>query len=237
MKSDTIADLVVRRTGAETPGGLDVILLHGFGAPGDDLVPLGKEIDAPPGTRFFFPEAPMLLPPELGGGVGRAWWMIDVARIQMAMMMGKLEDMTNQEPDGLAGARARIEALVVELVEHHGVQRERLILGGFSQGAMLACDVALRSEEPLAGLVLMSGTLLAAERWQSLMPKRQGLEVVQSHGRSDALLPFSIADQLRDAMTKNGLLVDFVPFHGGHGIAPQVIERVSALLARVSPMA
>ena len=48
-----------------------VVLVHGFGAPGDDLVPLADEISAPAGTRFVFPAAPLSLGPD-----SRAWWMI-----------------------------------------------------------------------------------------------------------------------------------------------------------------
>src|SRR4051794_25872262 len=52
-------------------GGTAVVLLHGWGAPGDDLLPLADEIGGPR-TRFFAPAAPL---PEVGGG--RAWWHLD----------------------------------------------------------------------------------------------------------------------------------------------------------------
>src|SRR4029079_9918328 len=52
-------------------GGTAVIVLHGWGAPGDDLVPIAEALKRP-GTRFFVPAAPL---PEMGGG--RAWWHLD----------------------------------------------------------------------------------------------------------------------------------------------------------------
>lgn len=237
MKTTKIAGLTVRQTGG-TDGdgggdGLTVVLLHGFGAPGDDLVPLADAIAAPAGTRFLFPEAPMLLPAELGGGGGRAWWMIDMMRLQMAMMMGQLRDLTQEVPEGLEPARERIIRLLDALVRDHRVDRERLVLGGFSQGAMLACDVALRTDDPLAALVLMSGTYLAESEWQPLMEKRKGLPVLQSHGTGDPLLPFEIAERLRDALTAAGLDVEFIRFGGGHGIAPDVLAHLGALLGRL----
>lgn len=234
MKTTKIAGLTVRLTGG-TDGdgagdGLTVVLMHGFGAPGDDLVPLADQIAAPAGTRFVFPEAPMLLPAELGGGVGRAWWMIDMMRLQMAMMMGELRDLTREVPEGLEPARERIIRLLDALVKDHGVARDRLVLGGFSQGAMLACDVALRTDDPLAALVLMSGTYLAEDEWQPLMEKRKGLPVLQSHGTGDPILPFEIAERLRDALTEAGLELEFIRFGGGHGIAPDVLARLGELL-------
>ncbi len=236
MKVARVGGLTVRFVGgADGEGGPatnapTVVLLHGFGAPGDDLVPLADELDAPAGTRFLFPQAPTLLPPELGGGEGRAWWMIDVMRLSMALMLGNARDLTREVPEGLAAARSEVEGMLDALVREHGVERERLVLGGFSQGAMLACDVALRTHEPLAGLVLMSGTFLAEDEWRPLMPARAGLAVLQSHGTSDPLLPFEVATRLRDALTEAGLAVDFVSFAGGHGIAPSVMERLGELL-------
>ena len=52
-------------------GGSAVVVLHGWGAPGDDLVPLAEALNRP-GVRFFVPAAPL---PEMGGG--RAWWHLD----------------------------------------------------------------------------------------------------------------------------------------------------------------
>src|SRR3954449_7476238 len=68
---------------------LTVVLMHGYGAPGDDLVSLGNALDAGRGTTFLFPEGPMLLGSaalmDLMGDA-RAWWQIDVGRFQRAMM-------------------------------------------------------------------------------------------------------------------------------------------------------
>jgi phospholipase/carboxylesterase len=114
-----------------------------------------------------------------------------------------------------------------------GASGERMVLGGFSQGAMLALDVALRSDRPLAGLVLMSGTLLSKNEWSTLMPARRGLPVLQSHGRQDPLLPFSIAEELRDLMVKAELDVRFVPFNGEHGISDGVVQELDGFLWRV----
>jgi phospholipase/carboxylesterase len=203
-----------------------VILLHGFGAPGDDLVSLARVIDGKPGTRFVFPEAPL----DLGGG-GRAWWNIDMMRLQMSMMSGTPRD-TSEVPEGLDTARAAVTALVRDVGKELGAPAEGagVVLGGFSQGAMLALDVALRSDLALSGLVLLSGTIVAENEWLPLLPKRKTTPVLQSHGDGDPLLPFNTAERLRDELRKAGLAVTWVPFHGGHGIAPEVLDTLGTFL-------
>jgi phospholipase/carboxylesterase len=223
-----LGGLKVRIIGGDDRQGAAVVLMHGFGAPGTDLLPFASEIEAPAGTRFVFPEAPLQLPAELGAG--RAWWHIDMMQLQLALMTGQVRELRRSIPEGLAEASAKVTAMLGALVADFGV--ERLVLGGFSQGAMLACDVALRSSEPLAGLVMMSGSYLAEDEWAPLMPKRKDLPVLMSHGRDDPLLPFSLAEALRDALVAAGLDVSWVPFDGGHGVAPRVVGELSAFVQR-----
>src|SRR5688500_5394509 len=89
---------------------LIVVLLHGFGAPGDDLVSLAHGIAAPPGTRFVFPEAPISF--YAGFGESRAWWMIDLERIQRMLMLGQLEELKREEPSGGDRVRAQLDGLL-----------------------------------------------------------------------------------------------------------------------------
>ncbi len=233
MKLDQLGGLKARLTGG-TDGrgggtGPVVILLHGWGAPGDDLVPLGSEIDAPTGTRFVFPEAPLSL--QMGFGESRGWWMLDLEQRQREIAAGRARDLSRRIPEGLAEARARVMALLDE--SEHCLGAQQIVLGGFSQGAMLACDVALHSGKPLAGLVMLSGTLLAADEWTPLMAKRKGLRVFQSHGSMDPLLQFSMAEQLRDLMTQSGLSVEWVGFRGGHELPGIVLDKLGGFLRTV----
>ena len=199
-----------------------VVLLHGFGAPGDDLVSLARAIDAPAGTRFVFPEAPI----DLGGG--RAWWLIDIAKLERMMARGEARDMAAETPNGLAPARAKALAMVDEVCRE--LAPSQLFLGGFSQGAMLACDVALHTDRKLDGLVMLSGTLISEKEWQPLMPKRKGLRVFMSHGSDDPILPKSAAERLKDALLAVGMTVQWIPFEGGHEIPPVVLDGLGAFL-------
>ncbi len=233
MKVEQLGGLKVRLTGGtDGRGGGDgpvVVLLHGWGAPGDDLVPLGQEIAAPRGTRFVFPEAPLSL--QMGFGDSRAWWMLDLEQRQREIAAGHARDLSRKVPEGLAEARTKVIALLDELERRLGAKP--IVLGGFSQGAMLACDVALHTGKPLAGLVMLSGTLLAADEWTPLMPKRKGLKVFQSHGSMDQLLPSFMAESLRDLLTQAGLSVEWVGFRGGHEIPGVVLEKLGGFLRAV----
>lgn len=216
---------------AEPP--LTIVLLHGYGAPGDDLVGLAQELGAPPGSRIVFPEAPLALEGVLGGG--RAWWPIDMARIQVALLTGQIDGFLNEVPDGLTESRRAVVELLDVLERDLGAAPERTVLGGFSQGAMLSLDVALRTERTLAGLVLLSGSLICASEWRPLMPKRRGMNVLQSHGSSDPILLFPIAEALRDLLREAGLEVDWVPFKGGHTIGLEVMDRLARFLTKITP--
>lgn len=237
MREISIGKLRARITGGDdregSGSGPVVVLLHGYGAPGDDLVPLWRVIDVPQGTRFVFPEAPIRLADTALGaayGEGRAWWPIDMAALQMSMMRGEVRDLTRDVPQGSDVAREALVGFVEGIPAALGCSPDRIALGGFSQGAMLATDVTLRTELPIAALVVMSGTLLADNEWTPLMPRRKGLRVLQSHGKEDPILPFAIAEQLRDRMTTAGLDVRFIPFRGGHAIPPDVLQGVGTVL-------
>jgi phospholipase/carboxylesterase len=231
-RSVTIGGLRVRILDGDDGGPL-VVLLHGFGAPGDDLVALAPILDAPPGTRFAFPEAPLELGPPLGLGDSRAWWLIDMAELEESLASGEPRDLSERVPDGMVEARAKVIDMLDGLQKELGVQGERTVLGGFSQGAMLSCDVALHSDGALAGLVLMSGNLLCRSEWVPRMPARKDVPVFQSHGGDDPLLSFAGATRLRDELTAAGLSVQWVQFRGGHEIPPQVVDGVSEFLRSV----
>ena len=235
MRESLLRGLKVRLAGgSDGHGGGDgplVMLLHGFGAPGDDLVPLADVIRVPTGTRWLFPEAPLSL--NMGFGDSRAWWIIDFARIQEDRAAGRIRDLSVEIPQGLALARERFLAFLKELPRQLSIDYKKTVIGGFSQGAMLTCDAVLQTDYPFAGLVQLSGNLLAKEVWTPLMPTRKGLPVFQSHGIQDDILPHIGAERLRDALTHSGLVVEWHTFRGGHEIPDPVLRRLSTFITKV----
>lgn len=236
MKRERWAGLSVCVTGgSDREGGGDgpvVVLLHGYGASGEDLVPLWRLLRVPRETRFVFPEAPLTL--EAFGSDARAWWQLDLEAMQRRVS-GQADDpdaRARTEPRGLAEARAAVVALLTEVRTRLNVADERVLLGGFSQGAMLSCDVVLREQRAFAGLALLSGTLIAEAVWTPLLAARSRLPVFQSHGRQDPLLPYAAAERLCGLWRDAGAGVDFVPFNGGHEIPQPVLDSLSAFIAK-----
>jgi phospholipase/carboxylesterase len=219
---------------AHLTGGLDrsgsgagpvLVLMHGYGAPGSDLVPLWRQLRVPRELRFVFPEAPISLDPSDSSSYApRAWWHIDIARLQLALQTGRAQELVNETPAGMAEARERVHSMLDAIERDLGVPRERLVLGGFSQGAMLAADTVLQSERSFAGLVILSGALVSASSWRPRMALRSGMRVLQSHGRADPILPFAVAEMLQNELGQAGLRVTWLPFNGGHAIPDAVLE-------------
>jgi phospholipase/carboxylesterase len=235
MREEQIGGLWTRVTGG-TDGkggghGPLVLLLHGFGAPGDDLLSLADELDMPTGTRFVIPEGPLTL--SFGPSDARAWWLIDMARIAADRAAGRIRDLSNEIPRGLAPARETMLAFLKEVERTFGADPRKTVLGGFSQGAMLSCDVMLQSDHPYAGLVQLSGNLLAQQIWGPLIPKRKGMPVFQSHGMQDEILPYAGAERLRDTLSQSGLAVEWHRFRGGHEIPEPVLQRLGVFLTKV----
>ncbi len=243
VRRERVGELdVVITGGTDGVGGGDgplVVLLHGFGAPGTDLVGLAPMLKIPPQMRFAFPAAPLSLAgPDLGFGAmgmmdARAWWLIDIERLQGQLMTGQFERLATEVPDGLMAARSKIETTLDELERGLRVPPGQTVLGGFSQGAMLSTDVMLRGRRKLAGVVIWSGTVIAEGEWRPLLSSSQGLPILQSHGVMDPILPFESAERLRSHLDGAGAKLDFVAFRGGHEIPDLVLSKTSAFLQRV----
>ena len=206
-----------------------VILLHGFGAPGDDLVSLWRMLRVPEDVRFVFPVAPLRM--DEGLPDGRAWWMLDLDLIARQAAEGRGRDI-DAVPDGLTAARERVLAMLDDLDRYEGLSRNRVFLGGFSQGAMLACDTVLRTPRPFAGLLILSGSIIARSEWEARWPARKGLPVFQSHGTDDPLLPHDTAAKLKDILIRHGLAVTWSEFRGGHEIPLSVMDQLGVFVSQ-----
>lgn len=199
-----------------------MVLLHGFGASGDDLVDLARSLRGTGDMRFLLPEAPI----ELRGG-GRAWWRLDRRKLVRARVTGRPRDLSQSRPEGLARARGAVLEMLEAAEDRLGVPTSRMVLGGFSQGAMLALDVALHAPQPPAGVAVLSGAPLAMSEWEPRLAHLRGVPVLMSHGRDDRLLSFQAAKRLAGQLEEAGARVTFMPFAGGHTIPSPVRGRLA----------
>ena len=235
MRLGEVGGLKVRLTGGtDGQGGGNgplVIMLHGYGAPGDDLLPLADVVSGPAGTRWIFPEGFLRL--EIGYGDSRAWWLIDMARLEADRRAGRVRDLSSEVPTGLLQARQALETFLTALPHTLPVDPRNTIIGGFSQGAMLTCDLVMRTAFPFAGLIQLSGSLLAKQDWRPSVGKRAGLPVFQSHGTQDPILPYVMAERLRDELMAEGLTVNWNKFQGGHEIPEPILARLNGFVTKV----
>lgn len=206
-------------------GGPVIVMFHGYGADANDLAPLADVVEALPGSTWLFPNAPHEVPigPHM---TGRAWFPIDMEALQLAMMTGSHRDMSALCPPELVIAQRMALAMLAEF----GAPLERVVLSGFSQGAMLATALTLHADRNPLGLAILSGTMLDRDTWQRLAPARAGLHFFQSHGTHDPLLDFRAAERLHALLSGAGLHGEFVPFRGQHEIPMQVLHGLSAYL-------
>jgi phospholipase/carboxylesterase len=189
-------------------GGTAVVLLHGYGAAGDDLVMLAREL-AQPRTRYVVPAGPL----GLEGG-GRAWWPLKQRPSYDEQQSLRVDD------EALRAARKAVLGLLTTLRERHAPSS--LFLAGFSQGAMLALDVAARPEAAVDRVAVLSGALPAPTVRALAKARRKRPRVFVSHGRADRVLRFQGAEHLVERLEAAHFPVTFQPFDGGHEINPLV---------------
>lgn len=216
--------------------GPSVVLCHGYGATGTDLVGLHTVVPAGEAVRWFFPEAPM----DLSGMFGqpaRAWWPIDMMKIQRAMMRGERVMNPDEVPDGFVDARDALAQCLDALASAHGLDPARTVIGGFSQGSMLAQAHYFLAEARYAGLAVLSGAPVALPLWRDgLAQHGPTARVFQSHGQSDPILPFRAATELGATFDAAGVAREWVPFRGQHEIPPVVVSGLGAwLTSRLQP--
>lgn len=203
-----------------------VVLMHGFGAPGTDLVGLWRVLDVPHEVRFAFPEAPHEIPGLPGA---RAWWMLDLGRAEQALAEGP-RSYAAEVPPGMQDATDAVVEMLAALQTSLEVPDAALLIGGFSQGSMAACNAAFTRGIAPAALVILSGTPVNLTAWEAGMQDGAKPRVFQSHGRQDPLLSFDAALQLRDTMLQRGLQVRWSPFRGGHEIPQSVLDDLSGFV-------
>ncbi len=214
------------------PPNFAIVLSHGFGAPGDDLVSLSDELDLPKDTWLIFPEGPLDLGERMGPTCAgkRGWWPTDSIQLQLAMLTGQAQLAARAAGQLRETARATFNAFLDALQAELGVGTDRIVLGGFSQGAVLSLDYLLNDDRPWAGLLFLSGTLVDLAELRMRAPQRAGIHALISHGKQDPILPFMLARQLHDEVLRAQWNSTFVPYEGSHGIPPDVLRAIGDLV-------
>ncbi len=197
-------------------GGKALVLLHGFRMrpDADSLLRSARKVAATLRMRVFLPGA------IEAAGKGRAWWGAD-GRYWPRHAGGDEQgaDLVTDPP--LAAARSAVQAVLRDVRGRY--QPQALLLAGYSQGAMLALDVALARQPPVDAVAALSGTMLAASLPGLRAPAAARTPVFLAHGRSDKTVPFAAGALAKTLLEQHGHPVTFRPFQGPHRLPPREI--------------
>jgi phospholipase/carboxylesterase len=196
-----------------------LVLLHGLGADGNDLIGLAPYFaEMVPQITVAAPDGPE--PCDMSP-FGRQWFSLQ----------------SREADDMLAGAvraRADVDAFIDEQLDLLGLDDDRLILGGFSQGAMTALHTGLRRARPPRCILSYSGLLVAGDQLAGEITSRPPVLIV--HGEDDDVVPVSCAHDAETALGAAGVAVEAHVLPGlGHGIDQRVLALTGKFLARVWP--
>ena len=196
-----------------------VLLLHGYGADGEDLIGLAPALQQVlPRAAFTAPNAPF---PCEGSPFGYQWF-------------GIWDRSPEERLAGLRLASALIEPYVDAELARFGVAPQNLVVVGFSQGTMTALHAGLRRETAPAGIIGFSGRLLGAELLGQELRCRPPILLV--HGDMDEVVPVESLQDAVAGLRAAGLDVQSHVCHGlGHGIDEEGLLLAAQFLRRLFP--
>ncbi len=191
-----------------------VVMIHGRGADMNDLADLAPVLDAAGGCRFVFPNAPKPFEPYPGTAMGWTWF-----------------EGWPPNHESLVESRAEMLRFLDEITQKYPTPEGKLVVGGFSQGALMALDAGLRTTQKLAGIVVMSGGLY--ERDLPDLRAHAGLPVLIAHGSADDVVPVTYARRARRVLEDAGLDIEYGEYPMSHQVATEEAAEVRSFLGKV----
>lgn len=194
-----------------------VVLLHGYGSDGADLISLGQYwsplmLD----TAFVAPNAPTAcaINPQ-----GYEWFELKTDRI-----ISRVE--------GAPPAREVIVNFLIDLWAQSGLKPADTILAGFSQGAMMALYSGLSLDEELAGIIAFSGALIPPPGLEEGKTPKPPILVL--HGDQDSVVDPGLSRAAVETLTRLGFDVGYHRSpQTGHGISQDMLDAATGfILAR-----
>jgi phospholipase/carboxylesterase len=162
-----------------------------------------------------------------------------MAKLMMMSATNSFDEMRDTIPTELDEARTRVQDCIEEARKTIATEFKRdstipVVIGGFSQGAMLATDTVLRGTlTHVAGLIAYSGALICESQWRKSSNAVRNLPLVQSHGRLDNILPFATGQWLYETLSDLGLDGKLLEFDGPHTIPSEAILQTAKMLHTV----
>jgi len=195
-----------------------VIWLHGLGADGHDFEPIVPELgfSKDERIRFVFPNAPMRPVTINYGKVMRAWYDITALGNARAFERSHLDESKEQVEAWIAHERGL------------GVEPDRIVLAGFSQGGAIALYAGLQQEEALAGIMALSSYHPTPELIAGAPVK--GVPVFIGHGTEDDIVPVALAEKSAEALRENGFDPEWHTYPIFHGVSADEVRDIALWL-------
>ena len=191
-----------------------VILLHGWGANGKDLLPLAESLRLPQ-LRFLALEGKVDVP--MTGGKGKGWFMFPP---------------TKSAPNEITDSREQIVGAIDKLIEE-GLPEEKIVLMGFSQGGSMALNTLVKSRRKLGGIVVMSGFFMDQESLKQNNSFPFETPIFAGHGTYDNLVPFHLAKESILTLNDAGFSVEWYEYPCEHRIVVEELQDIRLFLGRV----
>lgn len=191
-----------------------VVLAHGYGSNGQDLIGLAPELARRlPGALFVSPDAPEPVP---GYPAGRQWFPI--SRLDPLLMA-----------QGVRQAAGWLDRFIDAELAAAALPASACALVGFSQGTMMSLHVGLRRREPLAAVVGFSGLLAGPERVAAEVVTRP--PVLLAHGDRDDVVPVHALAAAREGLAAAGVGCRWLITPGmAHSISPEGLDAAGRFL-------
>ncbi|PVU93852.1 hypothetical protein BB561_002983 [Smittium simulii] len=203
-----------------------VVFLHGLGDSGHGWAPIADSLEKHlPHVKFIFPHAPVQ-PVTLNYGMEMNSWY-DIY---------SLKDRTKQDEKGVLESVDKIKKLLNEEISS-GISSDRIVLGGFSQGAAISYTTGLSFESKLAGIVALSGYIPIDKKTMELATEiNKSTKIFIGHGTSDTVVDYELGVESAEELKKMSYNVEFNSYEGlDHSSCLQELSDLTRFLTSVIP--
>ena len=194
-----------------------IVLLHGYGSSMRDIAGLAHSLDSR-GYVYVCPNAPISVP--IGPAIkGFAWTQLPGYRTSA----------------DIRSAEEKLKAFIAEVMREHDTPPGQILLGGFSQGAVMTYQVGLPRPNLIAGLLALSGRIENSEKLEGLLPEERTQPIFVAHGKSDAVIPIDQARQSKKFLESHGYQPHYHEYQMAHEITGEVLKDLVPWIQQVLP--
>jgi phospholipase/carboxylesterase len=201
-----------------------IIFLHGLGADGNDFVPMAAQINTLTHLplRYVFPNAPLLAVSINNGYVMPAWYDIKAPALAQDI-----------DHEGIAKSVKQLEK-IIEQEKSLGISTDKIVVGGFSQGAVVALTTGVNYDKRLAGIIALSGYLPFSETdLTKVKTENHSTPIFIGSGTQDTLVPFTLSKRAYDLLTKLGFNATLHSYLMAHSVCDQEIYDICAWITKI----